>query len=58
MLIPLMLKNMFGPYAAPGAIKTDILKNAIASGTYDVSSIERIYLKKPISKNTKNTSEQ
>lgn len=28
---------------APGAIKTDILKNAIASGTYDVSSIEAIH---------------
>jgi len=28
---------------APGAIRTDILKNAIASGTYDVSSIEAIH---------------
>jgi len=28
---------------APGAIKTDILKNAIVSGTYDVSSIEAIH---------------
>jgi len=28
---------------APGAIKTDILKNAIDSGTYDVSSIEAIH---------------
>lgn len=28
---------------APGAIKTDILKNAIASGSYDVSSIEKLH---------------
>ena len=28
---------------APGAIRTDILKNAIASGTYDVSGIEAIH---------------
>lgn len=28
---------------APGAIKTDILKNAIESGTYDVSAIEALH---------------
>lgn len=28
---------------APGAIKTDVLKNAIASGTYDVSTIEALH---------------
>jgi NAD(P)-dependent dehydrogenase (short-subunit alcohol dehydrogenase family) len=28
---------------APGAIKTDILKNAIASGTYNVSTIEALH---------------
>ena len=28
---------------APGAIKTDILKNSIAAGTYDISSIEAIH---------------
>ena len=28
---------------APGAIKTDILQNAIAAGTYDVSGIEAIH---------------
>lgn len=28
---------------APGAIKTDILKNAIASGTYDVSAIKALH---------------
>ncbi len=28
---------------APGAIKTDILKSAIASGTYDVSGIEALH---------------
>lgn len=36
-------KNIRINAVAPGAIKTDILKNAIASGTYDVSGIEAMH---------------
>lgn len=36
-------KNIRINAVAPGAIKTDILKNAIASGTYDVSGIEELH---------------